>query len=266
MHILTLIDFTDTAQIAVKQSIALAKLKNGSIQLSHIAPLGTTEDETLKLKEGFKDWCGMVTDSGLDCQVVLGEGEFFGEAANLVARKKPNLVVVGNHGKKGLMQNLFGSNIMKLIQKLPVSSLVVNDNTEIAEGGFKKALVPIAPHHDFLKKVKLTAQLLNPEQGKLVLFTVMKPGVAIDSKLQTNIDQASDFLNENAINWEYLEVDSSHFSIGYSREILDIAQREDYDMISIMAQISYENRSYGTMDKENIILNKAGIPVLCTNS
>lgn len=266
MHLLTLIDFTETARIAVKQSVALAKLKNGSVQLTHITPQGFSEADRALLEEGFEDWRKLVSDSGVPCEVVLGNGEFFSEVANLVGRKKPNLVVVGNHGKKGLIQNLFGSNIMKLVQKLPVASLVVSDHTNTVEGGFRKALVPIAPHHDFMKKIKLTAKLLNPESGKLVLFTVMKPGVALDEKLQNNLDQATEYLNENGVNWEYLELDASHFSIGYSKEILDIANKDNYDLISIMAQVSKENRSFGTMDKENIILNTAGIPVLCVNS
>lgn len=265
MQILTLIDFTHTAEIAVDQSIKLAKLKNGSVKLAHVSPLGLTDEEKDKLNVGFGEWCEKVTQAGLQCEVVIGAGDFFGEAANLVGRHKPELVVVGNHGKKGLKQNLFGSNIMKLVQKLPVSSLVVNDHTEVVPRGYKKVMVPIAPHHNFVKKIEITSTLLDPEDGKLVLFTVMKPGVPIDPKLQKNIDEASKYLNEQGVNWEYLEVDSTHFSVGYSREIIDIAQKGDYDLISIMAEVSQENKSFGTMDKENIILNPAGIAVLCVS-
>ena len=166
MKILTLIDFTHTARIAVDQSIELAKMSNGSVQLTHVAPHGLSEKEQGKLKAGFDEWSGHVRDAGVPCEVVIGEGEFFAEASNLVARHKPDLVVVGNHGKKGLMQNLFGSNIMKLVQKLPVSSLVVNDHTDIVRGGFKRVLMPIAPHNNFMSKVEHTKDLLDPHLRK----------------------------------------------------------------------------------------------------
>ena len=262
MKFLTLIDFTDTAKIAVQQTIALAKLTSGSIKLGHVAAQGITDEEENELYLGFEQWSKVVTEAGIHCEVVIGKGEFFNEAEFLVQRNKPDLVVVGNHGKKGLRQNLFGSNIFKLIQRLSCSSLVVNDHTQVSAQGFMKAMITIAPHADFIKKIHQSEVMLNPS-GKLVLLNVVKPGVTMDEQRTKNYRDAIRYLEGDSVSWEDQSIDSQHFSIGYSREIVEIAERENFDLIAIMSEILPGNRNFSTMDKENIILNPDGIPVLC---
>lgn len=262
MRILTLVDFTDTARIAVKQSIALARLKSGSIKLAHVTAQGLTDQEEATLLQGFEDWKKIVTDAGIACEVVIGNGEFFNEAEVLVQRNKPDLVVVGNHGKKGLKQNLFGSNIFKLVQKLSCSSLIVNDHTRVDHDGFMKVMITVAAHEDFMKKIHLAESLLNPE-GELILLTVLKPGVSMEPEKERNYRKALEYLGKSQVKWREESVDSRHFSIGYSREIVEIAERDQYDMVAIMSDILPGNPNFSVMDKENIILNAAGIPTLC---
>ena len=262
MKFLTLIDFTDTARIAVQQTIALARITSGSIKLAHVTSQGITDEEENELYRGFEEWSKIVTDAGIHCEVVIGKGEFFAEAEFLVQRNKPDLVVVGNHGKKGLRQNLFGSNIFKLIQRLSCPSLVVNDHTRVNPNGFNKAMVTIAPHADFIKKIHLTETLLSPE-GTLVLLNVVKPGISMDEARQKNYSDALRYLENGTSNWRDESIDSQHFSIGYSREIVEIAEKDNYDVISIMSEILPGNKNFSTMDKENIILNPTGIAVLC---
>lgn len=262
MKFLTLIDFTETARVAVKQTTALARLTSGSVKLAHVAPQNITDEEENELYRGFEDWCKIVTDAGIQCEVAIGKGDFFSEAEFLVQRNKPDLVVVGNHGKKGLKQNLFGSNIFKLIQKLSCPSLVVNDHTRVNSDGFMKAMLTIAPHADFIKKIHLTESLLHPD-GQLVLLNVLKPGISMDDDRKKNYDDAIRYLENGTISWKDESIDSQHFSIGYSREIVEIAERDGYDVISIMSEILTGNKNFSIMDKENIILNPNGIPVLC---
>jgi hypothetical protein len=55
------------------------------------------------------------------------------------------------------------------------------------------------------------------------------------------------------------------YSVGFSRQSLEYIANHPTDLISIMAQVSKRNKSFGNADKENMILNPMGIPVLCCN-
>ena len=61
----------------------------------------------------------------------------------MVARLKPDLVVVGTHGKHGILQHLFESKIFNLVKELASPVLVVNNQSKLAENGFKKILISV---------------------------------------------------------------------------------------------------------------------------
>ncbi len=261
-HILCLVDFTTTAQIAVRQSIALAKGKNAIITLCHILPTGHEADHDL-LKE-LRPFEAEVETAGIECKSEISNGPFFQAVEEVIHRLRPGLVVVGTHGKHGLRQNLFGSNIYKLVKSLPVPTLVVNDNTTPMEGGFKAILLPVAPHPDFLLKLEQAAVLLAPG-GRIYLFEIRKPGAGYDEEIEKNIRASRQWLEEQNLPWDFIEKGSRNFSVGYSLETIEFAHEHKMDLIAIMAKVSEKNRSFGKLDKENLLLNKEGLPVLCAN-
>lgn len=263
-NILTLIDFTSTCDIALKQSIAIAKEHNAMVTLLHITDY-YAEAEKEALKEKLWPFAKQIEEAGLDHNVIIAKGSLIQEVKNVVSTLSPDLVIVGTHGKVGIKQNLFGSTIFKMVQEIPTHTLVVNDDTKVVNGGFKKILLPIAPHSDYLLKVKAAQTILSPN-GLMVIFVLNKPGAILDNKLIKNIEATKEYLNRNGVRWSYFSEDSTKYEIGYSRETLDLVKQMNVDLISIMAQVSEENQSFGRMDKENLLLNKQGMPILCANN
>lgn len=259
--VLVLVDFSSTGQLALDQAIEFAQRKKAKVALGHVLTSGEEEQET---KHKLEQLAESIDSAGLESDIILERGDFLDEIQHVVKRHKADLVVVGTHGKVGLRQNLFGSNIYNLVKSLPAPSLVVSDDFKRVQGGFKKILLPIAPHENFIKKVTLSAELLAPE-GRLVLFSIVKPGLEFSDRLEKNMKETSQFLDDHDISWENVEAESQHFSIGFSRETIQYAADNGIDAISIMAKVSDENKSFGTMDKESIILNKKGLAVLCYN-
>lgn len=259
--ILALIDFTETSKKALEQAAEIAHHQSAGLKLCHIMHPKTDEST---VRKDMEEYLKEAEARGLDPEMVIERGDFMIEVQEVVKRLKPKLVVVGTHGKSGWKQNLLGSTIYKLVKLLPITSLVINDDFKTVAGGFKKILLPVAPHGDYLTKVKQSLNLLAPE-GKIEIFTIVKPGVDLDQKTQDNIEASRQFLEEQNTNWEHIEVESTGFSVGYSRESLTYALANQVDLIGIMARVSEDNKSFGTMDKENILLNKDGIAILCTN-
>lgn len=261
-NIVTLIDFTDTATIALKQSIALAKMHSATISLCNVV----STEVAIKEAEGkLAASAKLVQVAGLQSEIVVLVGDLFREVPLWVKQMSPDLVVVGTHGKKGLVQNLFGSNIFKLVRQISGSTLVVNDYSPVVEGGFKKVLFPVAPHFNYQIKAEQTLAVLAPE-AKLLLFEIKKPGVDYDEQIWENLVQTKSYLSANKIDWDFVAKGSDSFSIGYSRETLAFAQSDEIDLLSIMTEVSESGKSYGKIDKENVLLNQQGLAVLCTNS
>ncbi|NND77628.1 MAG: universal stress protein [Flavobacteriales bacterium] len=262
-NLLVLVDFTDTANVAIDQAIALAKKDNARITICHI--VGTHKDEhTDILKTELDPFVQRVKDAGVSVELAMDFGDLHTSAQDLVSKLKPDLVVVGTHGREGVKQELFGSNIYKLVRDIPGPTLVVNDNTKVSNGGFKKVMLPVAPHSDFLVKVEQTCHVV-AKDGVVVIYAIIKPGVPLDDEILSNIEKTKKLLDDRGVKWQYMEDESDRFSVGYSGQTLDSMVKEEMDLITIMANVSSRNLHFGKMDKENVLLNEQGLPVLCAN-
>lgn len=257
--ILCLVDFTDTSLKAMDQAVAVAKWKGASITVCHIvsteAQLGDDLIKNLSSYELLAEKEGVIADS------ITGRGSLFKEVERISNDLKPDLVVLGTHGKSGLVQNLFGSNIYRLVQKIKTACLVVSDYTQTVHGGFKQVLMPVAPHDDYLVKVQQTANLLS-EDGVIHIFEIRKAGTAYDEKVAANAEAAQAYLTNKGINCDYIEKGSRDMTDGFSHETLDFASENKMDLLSIMTQVSEQNKKFGKSDKENALLNKISLPVL----
>ncbi len=65
------------------------------------------------------------------------------QVPKLLQLSDSDFVVIGTHGQKGIFQTLFGANVIKLIQSLYVSALIVQNNSPAPEEGFSKILFPM---------------------------------------------------------------------------------------------------------------------------
>ena len=262
-NIFVLVDFTDTSNIAIDQAISLAKEHGSRITICHIA--GTHRDEhTDVLKEELAPFVKRVKESEVPVELAMDFGDLNTSVQDIVAQKKPDLVVVGTHGREGVKQELFGSNIYKLVRGIPGPTLVVNDNTKVHSGGFKKIMLPVAPHSDFLVKVEQTCNVISKD-GVVIIYAIIKPGVPLDDEIIKNVENTKKLLDERGVKWEYMEDESNRFSVGYSSQTLESMKKEEMDLITIMANVSNRNLHFGKMDKENVLLNDQGLPVLCAN-
>ena len=262
-NILVLVDFTDTAEIAVNQAIAIAKMKGASITICHVSP-SVVNEVSDELMQKLKPYAELVSQQGIENKILVGHGELFHEVHDIVKRIDPDLVIVGTHGKVGIKQNLFGSSIYKLVKGINAPTLVVSDKLNVSEGTFKKVMLPVAPNRDYLLKVKQTINLL-VNDGEIIIFAILKPGVALSDEIIENVETAKRFLDKVGVSYTYLQVDSKHYSIGYARDTFDAVNDHSIDLISIMTHVSEANPYFGSIDKENIILNDLGVPVLCAN-
>lgn len=258
-QILVLADFTDTSKKALEQAITIAGYKGASIVICHIVSSNGQTEGTAT--QSIKEYAAIVEKAGIAVQTEIREGNLYDEVATYVKELLPSLVIVGTHGKKGLVQQLLGSKIYKLVTGLQAPVLVVSDFSDKVEDGFKKILIPVAPHDNFMIKVKAATSLMASD-GKVVLFTIIKPGVELSDSIIANTKAAKSYFEEKGINWETAKLDMFNFSVGFSKDTMTYARNHRVDMIALMTEVADENRYYGKMDKENLMVNEDGIAIL----
>ncbi len=264
-RILIPVDFTLASDKAVDFGIALAEAGRSNITLLHVYEDGdmTPDECEFKLKSLTEKAC-----SGRDilCDHVLEKGNIFNVIPGLSSTGAFRMVVMGTHGRRGLRQKFFGPDILKVIKKIPVPVLVVQEGARMPSGGFKTALFPVGSHDAYTKiidAVIFIAGLFDPE---VHLYSISKSGFEQGEKLRENIGMAEKSFSAKGIRYKRVKEDQKVFSVGFAKQSLNYAAHAGADLIAIMSNPTRENYYFADNDKEAILTNDLNIPVLCASN
>ena len=256
------IDFTDGCKVALKQASVLAQKSNATICLLNIVDsVAEVEKTKVQLLKFAKTALGHSVL--MEAYAAVG-GLMDGSKAQL-QKIHPDLVIIGTHGIKGIKQKFLGADILKLVKVIEFPCIVVQENSEVNESGFKKILFPIGPHHNFMVKIKQTAHFAKLFDCKITLYEISKEGFDTNGLAHKNKVMAKTYFAENNISVTEDAEEMTVFSAGNSRQTLNYADKNAFDLIAMMSTISQNEILYGATDKENLLVNSLGIPVLCCN-
>jgi len=260
--IAALIDFTPTTAVVIEFVKNIALTQGAEVALVSIVEKGNVA-QLKDANENMIPFCKVLTAANINCKIEIHEGGFFDIVGSVMDKLRASLVIVGTHGKKGFKQNLFGSNILKLVKIITAPCLIVQDDMVWPKNGLNTVLFPIASHSRFEMKINQTKDLVGKD-GKFLLYAIYKTDM-LDDQLKNNIRLCQETFVAQKVKYELVEEDAQIYSVGFARQTLAYAEKHKVDMLSIMSQVAKDNKFFGNVDKENIILNNLGIPVLCCN-
>src|SRR5690554_2572785 len=254
-----LIDFRPTSQIATQYACWLSHNTGAEVNLLHISDNQNPDVEAIKDRLiAFTN----IEEHGVKYSVSVGRGEYLHEIPKLLLMVDADFVVIGTHGVEGVYQALFDANVVKLIQDISISALVVQDNTASPGDNIPAILFPTGIHENFDAMIKKTAEWALALDGDVDIFSLLK-GDGTDSEFLKNLDKTKKYFDEHKVRYKSVVKEATIYSIGYSREILAYAKKSQPGLITMLSQVSEENRYFGNLDKTNLVLNPQGIPVLC---
>lgn len=255
-----LIDFTETSKIAVAYASEMAKKEGSTVNLLHI--VNDSDYDQKKVESELVSFTG-IDNLGVNYTCSIGDGNYLNKIPKLVQLSDADFVVIGTHGTKGIFQTLFGANVVKLVQDLPVPALVVQDNSPMPVPEIKEILFPVAPHHNFNIKIEETARWAKLYNSHVDIFCLFKGESTLPENISNNLDKAVEYFEKEGVKHDKVLRESKVYSVGYAKDILAYSNEKQFDLIAIMSQNSEENMYFGNVDKTNLILNPGGIPVLC---
>jgi len=146
-HILVPIDFSTYAEQALDYAIRLARTLNTRLTLLHViqpvpmagVDMGVALPETYlqeleeAVQRSMEDALARVTAAGLTGERVVLYGVPFQEIVETAKARQVDLIVMGTHGRTGLMYVLLGSVAEKVVRLAPCSALVVRPVANASE-------------------------------------------------------------------------------------------------------------------------------------
>lgn len=257
--------FTDLSNVsgkAVEYAAFIAKNAGSAIVLLHINSSGDSAARE-KAEKALKDECQRLENDGIRATCHIGEGAFFANAQNELETIMPWMCVVATHGKVGLRQHLLGSNILRLVRNISYPAIVLQEDTIIPQDGIKRILFPPGAHHNFIDKIRVTAEIAKIFGSHIDIYNIIKGGEVRSENFLNNIAMAKAYFDEAGISFGYITEEATFYSAGFSRQTVAYIKQHRYDLVSIMAATSGENLGISDADKENLLLNTEAVPVLC---
>jgi hypothetical protein len=173
-------------------------------------------------------------------------------------------MIIGTHGVRGLKQKLLGADILKLINKVPIPSLIVQDVSPLKEN-FERIVLPVASHESYINVIKAACFFARYYGSEVHIYSIEKPGYEWPEAMKKNVEAAKTAFDDRNVKYVRTREKQTVLSIGYARQTLKYAESIQADMVAIMSVPSDEYFYFAQQDKENLLTSELGIPVLCAS-
>lgn len=260
--LLVFVNFIEASEKALNQAISLGKKDGAVIVICHILDPNGSEDDA---KEKLQPYIDRVKAAGLNTELEIERGSVFEGASKAARRIKPDLVIAGTRGAEGFDMSIFGSAIYKFVREVAFTSLVIHSDSKVSDSGYRNIMLPVSPHPNFLKKVSETLKVLDKD-GEVVVFALVKEGIELDDDIAKNIEQTKEYLEKLGVKWQYREFVIKKSDHNFAEKTLERVEELGTDLIAISADVSAKNQHFGKMHKEDVLLNKHSMPILCVNT
>jgi len=253
--IAVLIDFTSICETAIEHAALLVRHTLSPLLLVNIADPEQAVNEN-QIKERMKNHAHLLDKEGIPYKLRIGYGEFFSTIPKFIDEIGADFIVVGTHGIKGIANASYGLNILRLINSLPMPTLVVQGHSELPLEGYENILIPVLNSAKPIQNVQAMATFGQLFKAKMiVLHFAQNQELAAEAK-GVFVDQFNQFDQEIAYDIEEI----SPYVHTFSRSILQYANIEDVNLLILTEQSG--DMKLTAEDQENLILNRHGIAVL----
>jgi len=261
LDLLCTTDLTQTSNTALHYALRIAERADSKISLLHV--LSRAEQKDGAQGEVRRAMVQHVADAGGTerVQLILKEGDPLATIAS-ESKAEHAMVVMGTHGPKGLRQNLFGADILKVVRKLAVPALVVQEGSPLGND-FERIVMPVAGHADIGGLLDAVCVLARLHASEVHVFQLMRPNEQPSEELLRNKLRMLEHLEREGIRHVAVNEPSTVFSVGFADATIRYAERVEAGCLAIMAHASDEYRYIADAEKERLLTNAAFIPVLC---
>ena len=253
-------DFTNEAHSAIQHAVKLGVLVQAEVILLNVVkdksdiPAATT-----KLKEEEK-WAKTVNDQ-IDVRSIVRVGNIFDDIGDAASELGVSLIIMGTHGASG-WQKITGSYALKVITNSSVPFIVVQDQL-MNDTGYDSIVVPLDLNNETKQKLEMVASIAHYFDSEVHLITPNESDEFLSNKLKANRIWAAKYLKGKNVKFTTQIVDDGDNLL---EGVFKLSKKVEADLIAIMnLQKNSLMGVLGSSYQQEIIANKAKVPVLCLN-
>ena len=253
-------DFTNEAHSAIQHAVKLGVIVQAEVILLNVVkdksdiPAATT-----KLKEE-ENWAKTVNDQ-IDVHSIVRIGNIFDDIGDAASELGVSLIIMGTHGASG-WQKLTGSYALKVITNSSVPFIVVQDQL-MNDTGYDSIVVPLDLNNETKQKLEMVASIAHYFDSEVHLITPNESDEFLSNKLKANRIWAAKYLKGKNVKFTSQIVDDGDNLL---EGVFKLSKKVEADLIAIMnLQKNSLMGVLGSSYQQEIIANKAKVPVLCLN-
>ena len=253
-------DFTNEAHSAIQHAVKLGVIVQAEVILLNVVkdksdiPAATT-----KLKEEEK-WAKTVNDH-IDVRSIVRVGNIFDDIGDAASELGGSLIIMGTHGASG-WQKITGSYALKVITNSSVPFIVVQDQL-MNDTGYDSIVVPLDLNNETKQKLEMVASIAHYFDSEVHLITPNESDEFLSNKLKANRIWAAKYLKGKNVKFTTQIVDDGDNLL---EGVFKFSKKVEADLIAIMnLQKNSLMGVLGSSYQQEIIANKAKVPVLCLN-
>jgi nucleotide-binding universal stress UspA family protein len=258
LRILIPVDFTDASNMAVAQAALLNDVFEVKIELLHIETSDDLELQTAQLVTLENS----LKTKGIEAHSRISKGSVLQTINETAAKENFQLMVVGTHGAKGIRQNLFGADILRLLKGNSCPSIILQNKTTPVYH-FNKILLPVGSHEDYHLLSEAVALIAQASNAEVIIYSIERPMEEMSEQLLINKKNTEALFKDKGIAFSEVNEPSNVVSFGFAKQTLLFAEQNEIDLIAIMTNSSVEHRYFANAEKERILVNDPGIAILC---
>lgn len=253
-------DFTNEAHSAIQHAVKL-----GVIVQAEVILLNVVKDKsdipaaTSKLKEE-ENWAKKVNDQ-IEVRSIVRIGNIFDDIGDAASELGVSLIIMGTHGASG-WQKITGSYALKVITNSSVPFIVVQDQL-MNDTGYDSIVVPLDLNNETKQKLEMVASIAHYFDSEVHLITPNESDEFLSNKLKANRIWAAKYLKGKNVKFTTQIVDDGDNLL---EGVFKLSKKVEADLIAIMnLQKNSLMGVLGSSYQQEIIANKAKVPVLCLN-
>ena len=253
-------DFTAVADCALSHAVKIAKSFEGEVYLLHVVSrpkeVDAAKEKLTKLVEEADN------KYGINTHVIVRIGNIFDDIGDVAKEIGAGYIVMGTHGATG-MQKIMGSHALKVISHSKVPFIIVQEKGPSETDVYDEIVVPIDYSDVTKQKLTVAASIANHFNSKIHIFAEKENDQFLQIKLDRELSFAKTYFRDHNVNFDIILAEKSG---AFKQQLVVFAAKINADMIAIV------NTRKGALlpdffgsDEQEVIANKAEIPVLITN-
>ena len=253
-------DFTNEAHSAIQHAVKLGVIIQAEvILLTVVKEKNDISNATAKLADEEK-WAKSINEN-IEVRSIVRVGNIFDDIGDAASELGVSMIFMGTHGASG-WQKITGSYAIKVITNSSVPFIVVQDQL-MNDTGYDSIVVPLDLNNETKQKLEMVANIAHYFDSEVHLITPNESDEFLSNKLKANRIWAAKYLKGKKVKFTTQIVDEGDNLL---EGVFKLSAKVEADLIAIMnLQKNSLMGILGSSYQQEIIANKAKIPVLCLN-